>query len=221
MEQPRPELIPNPAVRRLSLYLRQLEASLAVESTERRPFIQAFVRPFGLDVPATPRFADEVEAMAGEAAVPARRARFARPARFLLRKAIAYRDDVTRERWLYSERELEKIARMRAMRESKIAIERERKNAERALKQRKQAERQIRREQRRADQHGHPVAPGREGRAPLYALDGQRPGRERRRLLHRARARVGRAAGRDLQRPGARGPLLSTPAALASGRGSR
>src|SRR5687767_6927967 len=26
MEQPRPELIPNPAVRRLSLYLRQLEA---------------------------------------------------------------------------------------------------------------------------------------------------------------------------------------------------
>jgi hypothetical protein len=134
-------------------HLRQLETSLAVESTERRPFIQAFVRPFGLDVPATPRFADEVEAMAGEAAVPARRARFVRPARFLLRKAIACRDDVTRERWLYSERELEKIARMRAMRESKIAIERERKNAERALKQRKQAERQIRRERRRAEKH--------------------------------------------------------------------
>ena len=34
MEQPRPDLIPNPAVRRLSLYLRQLESFKAFAESE-------------------------------------------------------------------------------------------------------------------------------------------------------------------------------------------
>jgi hypothetical protein len=44
-------------------HLEQLARSLADASTERRPFIQAFVRPLGLNVAATPRFVDEVESL--------------------------------------------------------------------------------------------------------------------------------------------------------------
>ena len=63
---------------------------------------------------------------------------------------IAYRDDVEREQWVYSERELVKIARMRALRESKAAVERKRKLAERAIKEQRQAEKQLALERHRA-----------------------------------------------------------------------
>jgi len=131
-------------------HLVQLDQSLAGTAEDRRSFIRAFVRPLGLDVAATPRFVDEVEAMRSIVAEPLRRPRFERLAHRLLRAAVAYRDDVQREGWVYSEREVEKIGRMRALRESKAARGRERKLAERALKDQRQADKRLARERRRA-----------------------------------------------------------------------
>jgi hypothetical protein len=65
-------------------HLAQLNACLAareVESERSRRFVEAFIRPFGLDVAATPRFADEVEALAAQpASVPRRGSRLLRVA---------------------------------------------------------------------------------------------------------------------------------------------
>jgi hypothetical protein len=131
-------------------HLAQLDRSLAGAAEDRRSFIRAFVRPLGLDIAATPRFVDEVEAMRSTVAEPLPRPRFERLAHRLLRAAIAYRDDVQREPWVYSEREVEKIGRMRALRESKAARERERKLAERAFKDQRQSDKRLARERRRA-----------------------------------------------------------------------
>ena len=63
-------------------------------------------------------------------------------AHWILRKGIEWRDDVSREHLAYSERELERIVRMRNMREAKAAQSRERKRQEkaqaRALKEQRQ-----------------------------------------------------------------------------------
>ena len=131
-------------------HLVQLARSLAGASSDRSPFVRAFVRPLGLDVPATPLFVDHVEAMRSAVVAPFGRPRFERVAHRLLLTAMACRDDVSRERWAYSERELEKIGRMRTLRESKASRERERKQAERAVKERRQAERELALAQRRA-----------------------------------------------------------------------
>jgi hypothetical protein len=72
------------AARSMDEHLEQLSRALAGESSDKsRRFVEGFVRPFGLDVAATPRFADAIEALgAGPApapsAVPAGRATAAR-----------------------------------------------------------------------------------------------------------------------------------------------
>ena len=69
---------------------------------------------------------------------PLAQPRFRALAERILRKGIEWRDDVSREHLAYSERELERIVRMREMREAKVALSRERKRQEkeqaRALK---------------------------------------------------------------------------------------
>jgi hypothetical protein len=128
----------------------QLDRSLAGEAPDRRAFIQAFVRPAGLQVAATPRFADAVEAMRSLAVSPQAQPRLAGLAHRLLRFAIAYRDDVALERWVYSEREHEKIVRMRSLRESKAEKERALKRAVRATKEQRQVDKHVELERRRA-----------------------------------------------------------------------
>jgi hypothetical protein len=53
---------------------------------------------------------------------------------WILNKAISWRHDVSREHLLYSERELERIVRIRNFHEEKAARERERKARQRAIK---------------------------------------------------------------------------------------
>jgi hypothetical protein len=59
--------------------------------------------------------------------------RFARLARWILLKGLDWRDDERREHLAYSERELERIVRIRTMRQAKAA-ERKRQRAQ-ALKE--------------------------------------------------------------------------------------
>jgi hypothetical protein len=108
-------------------HLRQLDAALAQPSTEVRPFVREFVRPHGLDVAATPVFVKHVETMPGLAVAPLRQPRFKRLALWILNKGISWRNDVGRQHLLYSERELEKLSRIRDLRERKAACGREKK----------------------------------------------------------------------------------------------
>jgi hypothetical protein len=124
-------------------HLEQLARSLADASTERRPFIQAFVRPLGLNVAATPRFVDEVESLQSVSVTAPPRPRFEWLARRWLGTAIGYRDDVSREHWVYSDREREKIVRVRAHEESKAERARERKLVGQAIKDRRRADKRL------------------------------------------------------------------------------
>jgi hypothetical protein len=69
-------------------------------------------------------------------------------AHWILNKAIASRDDVSREHLFYSEREVEKIARIRNFHETKAAREREKKERERAHKAEKVAAREREKQER-------------------------------------------------------------------------
>jgi hypothetical protein len=102
-------------------HLRKLDASLARPTQDvMKPFIKAFVRPHGLDVAATPRFVEQVEAMAGLQVRPARRDVLA----FVWRRAIdrlrAARHDERYDRWILSERELGVKLRNKEHREKKM-----------------------------------------------------------------------------------------------------
>jgi hypothetical protein len=115
-------------------HLDQLDQALSHPSTEVRPFVRAFVRPQGLDVAATPVFVDHVERMQGLAVTPLAEPRLKGLALWTLKKGIASRHDVGREHLLYSERELEKIVRLRGLRETKAARGREKRERDRAIK---------------------------------------------------------------------------------------
>ena len=126
-------------------HLKQLDEVLAHPSTEVRPFVRAFVRPRGLDVAATPVFVEHVETMKGLPVAPLAHARFTGLARWMLNKGLSWRDDVSREHLVYSERELEKLVRLRNNRESKAAREREKKRQEEEYKALKAANKEQRR----------------------------------------------------------------------------
>jgi hypothetical protein len=119
-------------------HLRQLDEALATPSTEVRPFVRSFVRPHGLDVAATPVFVDAVERMQGMA-VPAVSEPWLRElAKRILQWGLSWRDDRQREHLVYSEREFERIVRMRAFREEKSAREKALKRQRRALEEERQ-----------------------------------------------------------------------------------
>ncbi|HKH71051.1 MAG TPA: hypothetical protein VKA59_06850 [Vicinamibacterales bacterium] len=120
-------------------HLAQLDQALAQPSTEIRPFIREFVRPRGLEVAATPVFVEQVEAMKGLAVAPLAEPRWKRLALWMLNKGISWRHDLSREHLLYSERELEKIGRMRTFHQTKAARERDKRERDRAIKAEKAA----------------------------------------------------------------------------------
>ena len=120
-------------------HLQQLDATLARPRQDvMKPFIKAFVRPHGLEVAATPRFVEQVEAMAGLQIQPARRDALA----FVWRRAIdrlrAARHDERYDRWILSERELGVKLRNKEHREKKMrehhAARKARQAAEKARK---------------------------------------------------------------------------------------
>jgi hypothetical protein len=123
-------------------HLQQLGAALAHPSTEVRPFVRDFVRPHGLDVPATPVFAKHVEAMAGMRAQDQRGLVFAGLARTLLERFSTWREDPDKERWLHSERELETLQRRHALHSRKAERRREIKKQRAADKASREAVRQ-------------------------------------------------------------------------------
>jgi hypothetical protein len=131
------------AAKSVEEHLQQLDASLTALSTDVRPFVRAFVRPLGLDVAATPLFVAEVEHLRTIAPPAPRRPPFERLARRMLTKAVSWQHDIARETWLYSERELERIVRLRAVREIKAEREAALKGTRRLQKQERLA---IRRE---------------------------------------------------------------------------
>jgi FkbM family methyltransferase len=58
-------------------HIAQLDASvsgLRIDDDRGRRFVEGFVRPFGLDVPATPRLVEAIERLAADTAAPAREA---------------------------------------------------------------------------------------------------------------------------------------------------
>jgi hypothetical protein len=126
-------------------HLTQLDAALAHPSTEVRPFVRAFVRPRGLDVAATPVFVEHVESMKGLKVTSLAQVPFKGLALRILNKAISWRHDISREHLLYSERELERIVRIRDFHELKTARAHEKKQqdlARRALRAAAKEERQ-------------------------------------------------------------------------------
>jgi hypothetical protein len=143
-------------------HLAQLDDGLATPSFEVRPFVRAFVRPHGLDVAATPRFVEAVEAMHGMPVAPRAPARLPGLAHRLLRRAAGWRHDVRRERWLYSGRELETIVRMRTFREAKAEQERERKRQRVVEKTEKVSAREAARERHRAEKRARKRSAGSE-----------------------------------------------------------
>ena len=74
---------------------------------------------------------------------------FERLALRLLRHVIEWRSDVRRERWVYSEREMESILRFRSYRKEKALQQRARKHAQEGERQQKLAAREAERHQHR------------------------------------------------------------------------
>jgi len=130
-------------------HLRQLDDTLAHPSPGVKPFVESFVRPHGLGVAATPRFTSEVERMPGLPVAAPAPPRFAALALRVLRRVIEWRSDVRRERWVYSEKEMESILRFRTYRKEKAVRTRALKHAAEAERQQKLAAREAERERHR------------------------------------------------------------------------
>jgi hypothetical protein len=105
-------------------HLAQLEEAVTAPPAGLRPFVREFVRPHGLDVPATPIFVERVEAMEGLKVRQPEPLPFLSLARWLLERLRPWRDDPHRELLVYAESELETVRRMRASRQMKAERER-------------------------------------------------------------------------------------------------
>lgn len=142
-------------------HLAQIDGVLAAPAAEVRPFIRSFVRPYGLDVPATPIFVAAVEAMQGIAVAPPVRPWFEARARRLLAKILPWRDEPGREHLVYAERERETVVRLRASRAMKAERERALKRQRAAERVEREAARDAELEQHRAAKKAHEEAESR------------------------------------------------------------
>jgi len=122
----------------------QLASAIAVPAGERKPFVRDFVRPLGLDRPATPVFVNAVEAMQGMHVEPLRADPLAPVWRWALRRFAALKDNERFERWTLSPREQVTAERRRTMREQKAIRRALSRAANDANRQRKLQEREAR-----------------------------------------------------------------------------
>jgi len=118
-------------------HLAQLERAVTAPPAGLRPFVREFVRPHGLDVPATPIFVERVEAMEGLKVSQPAPPRFQPLARWINSRLRRWRDDPDRELLAYASVELDTVRRMRASRQAKA-------ERERALKKERARERAAR-----------------------------------------------------------------------------
>jgi hypothetical protein len=132
-------------------HLAQLEVAVARPSTEVRPFVRTFVRPHGLDVAATPIFVAAVEALGGIRPQPVRADAFRQTSLRLLDALRQLRGSEEREWWLYSERELDRITRLRAARKEKAVRRRDERARHEAEKQVRLARKAEQRQAERAE----------------------------------------------------------------------
>jgi hypothetical protein len=120
-----------------------------------KPFVREFVRPNGLDVPATPMFVDVVESMAALKPAAPRPAPFAAVWRSLAERAARTRGDERYERWTLSERELASLEKLRGARQLKAQERKSAREAEAEAHERARAEeresQQRAREEKQAD----------------------------------------------------------------------
>jgi hypothetical protein len=110
-------------------HLAQLEHAVTAPPHGLRPFVREFVRPLGLDVPATPIFVERVEAMEGLKVSQPAPLPFESLARWILGKMRPWRDDAQRDRLVYAESELDTVRRLRASREARAERKRAMKEA--------------------------------------------------------------------------------------------
>lgn len=127
-------------------HLQQLDAALATPATEVKPFVREFVRPHGLDVPATDVFVRNVEAMQGLAVKAPRHGIVDAASRRIVQRLARLRDSVEWESWTCSAREQHALERLRSARADKA-----RRSAETG--QARRAEALVRREQREQEKH--------------------------------------------------------------------
>jgi hypothetical protein len=142
-------------------HLAQLEEAIAAPPAGLRPFVREFVRPHGLDVPATPIFVERVEAMEGLKVPQAAPPPFLSLARRLLVQLRPWREDPHRERLVYAEGELDTVRRMRAARRAKSERKRILKRARARDKATREAVRQDELEQFRATKRAEEEAAAR------------------------------------------------------------
>jgi hypothetical protein len=131
----------------------QLAGALAAPAGERKPFVRDFVRPLGVDRPATPVFVDAVEAMQGLRVESLRADPLAPVWRWALRRFSRLKDHERFERWTLSPREQATAERRRTMREQKAIRRALSRAANDAHRQRKLQEREARFEAYREARH--------------------------------------------------------------------
>jgi len=125
-------------------HVAQLASTLARPAGDCRPFVRDFVRPLGLDRPATPVFVNAVEAMQGLRVNPLRADPLAPLWRWTLRRFAALKDNERFVRWTLSPREQVTAERRRTMREQKAIRRALSRAANDASRQRKLQEREAR-----------------------------------------------------------------------------
>ena len=123
-------------------HVRQLADSLRGTASGVRPFVRAFVRPHGLDVPATPLFVRAVEEMQGYSARIPGPGWAESVSRGSLAAVVRLRHVRGAERFLYSERELEVMERDRRAHAATLQREAELRARSRAAKDAKRADRE-------------------------------------------------------------------------------
>ncbi len=141
--------------RDLDTHAAQLSAALqpaAGAGHPHRQFLESFVRPLGLQTPATPAFVDAIEAVRG-CRVDAAAARVAPWRRRALEWLAAHRHDARLDEWVHAPREIESLRRTRAATAVKAARNAARAQADEAARQarldervRRQTEKQARRD---------------------------------------------------------------------------
>jgi hypothetical protein len=153
----------------------QLDAALANPSTEIKPFVRTFVRPYGLDVAATPLFTAAVESLASVRAAGNRPEWGEGVSRRVLERMLALRHSEPHERWLYSERERESIQRLRDGRTRKA-------------------------QQRAADRRAREAAKQARADARLRAIEEHRAAKEAKDAMKKQERLAARAAAREARR---------------------
>jgi hypothetical protein len=154
--------------RDMAEHARQLADAIAAPPPERVPFVREFVRPHGLDVPATPLFVRHVEEMASLRPQQGRRDALAGLWAWAAGRVRRARRSPAWERWVYSAREVQSLEQTR---------ERIRQNRQ------AEAERRARRQAELQEKHAQQARLKAEAQARLAARRGER---ERRRLEKQA-----------------------------------